>query len=170
MSLIRRRWSISGEHSLRSVVNAVSYLVRMNSRACLCYKRKKFLSRDRRVFSFNFFFFAAAHFHFALVAARISHFLPATTEFSCSFSNMKIFLLCFLSLALDLFCPFSRWASLACRLLSPFLCLSQALYSKFVDMTTQIQKKFPLSVFVVIDIFRCLCFTRRGWLCHFPPK
>ena len=28
---------------------------------------------------------------------------------------------------------------------------SQALYSKFVDMTTQIQKQFPLSVFVVID-------------------
>ena len=27
----------------------------------------------------------------------------------------------------------------------------QALYSKFVDMTTQIQKQFPLSVFVVID-------------------
>ena len=44
-------------------------------------------------------------------------------------------LLCFLSLALDLCCPFSRWASLACRLLSLFLCLSLALYSKFVDMT-----------------------------------
>ena len=44
-------------------------------------------------------------------------------------------LLCFLSLALDLCRPFSRWASLACRLLSLFLCLSLALYSKFVDMT-----------------------------------
>ena len=44
-------------------------------------------------------------------------------------------LLCFLSLALNLCCPFSRWASLACRLLSLFLCLSLALYSKFVDMT-----------------------------------
>ena len=44
-------------------------------------------------------------------------------------------LLCFLSLALDLCRPFSRWASLACRLLSLFLCLSPALYSKFVDMT-----------------------------------
>ena len=47
----------------------------------------------------------------------------------------KKFLLCFLSLALDLCRPFSRWASLACRLLSLFLCLSLALYSKFVDMT-----------------------------------
>ena len=44
-------------------------------------------------------------------------------------------LLCFLSLALDLCRPFSRWASLACRLLSLFLCLSLALYSKFVNMT-----------------------------------
>ena len=71
-------------------------------------------------------------------------------------------LLCFLSLALNLCRPFSRWASLACRLLSLFLCLSLALYSKFVDMTiylslilltTRIQKKFPLSVFVFIDSF-----------------
>ena len=71
-------------------------------------------------------------------------------------------LLCFLSLALDLCRPFSRWASLACRLLSLFLCLSLSLYSKFVDMTinlslilqkkkTRIQKHFPLSVFVFID-------------------
>ena len=72
------------------------------------------------------FFFTAAHFHLALVAARISHFVTAVTK-KC--------LLCFLSLALDLCRPFSRWASLACRLLSLFLCLSLALYSKFVDMT-----------------------------------
>ena len=43
--------------------------------------------------------------------------------------------LCFLSLALDLCRPFSRWASLACRLLSLFLGLFLALYSKFVDLT-----------------------------------
>ena len=47
----------------------------------------------------------------------------------------KKYLLCFLSLALDLCRRFSRLASLACRLLSLFLCLSPALYSKFVDMT-----------------------------------
>ena len=35
------------------------------------------------------------------------------------------------------------------RLLSLFLCLSQAVYSKFVDMTTQIQRQFPVSVFVL---------------------
>ena len=32
-------------------------------------------------------------------------------------------------------CFSSHWASLTCRLLSLFLCLSLALYSKFVDMT-----------------------------------
>ena len=80
------------------------------------------------------FFFTAAHFHLALVAASISHFVTAATKFSCCSSNKKC-LFCFLSLALDLCRPFSRWASLACRLLSLFLCLSLALYSKFVDMT-----------------------------------
>ena len=50
--------------------------------------------------------------------------------------------------------------SLACRLLSLFLCLSLALFSKFVDMTinlslilqtTRIQKQLPLSFIVFID-------------------
>ena len=36
--------------------------------------------------------------------------------------------------------------------------------------TTRIQKKFPLSVFIFIDFSSCLFFTRRGWLCDFPPK
>ena len=56
-----------------------------------------------------------------------------------------------------------------------FLCLSLALYSKSVDMTinlslkllpTRIQKKIHLSVVIL----SCLYFTRRWWLCHFPPK
>ena len=80
------------------------------------------------------FFFTAAHFHLALVAASISHFVTAATKFSCCSSNKKMSPF-FLSLAPDLCRPFSRWASLACRLLSLFLCLSLALYSKFVDMT-----------------------------------
>ena len=53
------------------------------------------------------------------------HFVPPTNK--CR--------LCFLSLALDLRRSFSRWASLACRPLSLFLCLSLALFSKFVEMT-----------------------------------
>ena len=76
------------------------------------------------------FFFTAAHFFLALVAASIFHFVTAATKFSCCSSNKE----CFLSLALDLCRPFSGWVSLACRLLSLFLCFSPALYSKFVDM------------------------------------
>ena len=40
-----------------------------------------------------------------------------------------------LSLVLALCRSFSRWAALACRLLSLFLCLPLPLYSKFLDMT-----------------------------------
>ena len=49
------------------------------------------------------------------------------------FFQQKKCLLSFLSLALDLSRPLSRWASVACRPLSLFVCLSLALYSKFVD-------------------------------------
>ena len=110
------------------------------------------------VFSFPIFF-TAAHFHLALLVASISHFVTTATKLSCCCFQQKnvSFVFC---LALDLCRPLSRWASLACCLLSLFLCLSLALYSKFVDMTinlslilhkTRIQKQFPLSVFVVID-------------------
>ena len=73
-----------------------------------------------------------------------------------SSQQKKCFLCFFFCLALYLCRRFSRWASLACRLLSLFLCLSLALYSKFVDMTidlslilktTRIQNnfRFPFS-------------------------
>ena len=79
---------------------------------------------------------------FILVAASISHFHTAATNFHVVHSNKKC-LLCFFSLDVAL-----------------FLCLSLSLYSKFVDMTinlrlilktTRIQKYFPLSVFVFIE-------------------
>ena len=54
---------------------------------------------------------------FTLVAASISHFLTSATKFSCCSSNRKC-LLCYFSLALAHCRSFSRWASLACRLLS----------------------------------------------------
>ena len=111
----------------------------------------------------HFFFSwqAATHFPLTLVAASISHFLAAVTKFPCCSSNKKKCLL-FLSLTLDLCRPFSRWASLACRLISLFLCLSLVLYSKLwtwrwiycklnTFKTTRIQKQLPLSVFVFID-------------------
>ena len=78
----------------------------------------------------------------ALVTASVSHFVTAATKFSCCSSNKKKCFLCFLSLALDLCRPFSRWASLACHVLSLFLCPSFALYSKFVDMTINLSLYF----------------------------
>ena len=125
----------------------------------------------------HFFFTALIFTLHVLVAARISHFVTAATKFFMLFLQQKNVSFVFLSLALDLCCPFSIWASLACRLLSLFLCLSLALYSKFGDMTislslilwtTRIQKQFPL--FVFHRLFSCLCFTRRRSLCDFPPK
>ena len=70
------------------------------------------------------------------------HWRPLAWHFSFCHRPYKLFLLfwtkkcllCFLSLALNSCRPFSRWASLAYRPLSLFLCLSLALYSKLVDM------------------------------------
>ena len=112
---------------------------------CRCFARLRTTMNFQKLLSYTFyggnvervlihFFFTAAHFHLALLTASSSHFVTAATKFSCCSSNKKC-LLCFLSLALDLCRPFSRWASLACCPLSLFLCLSPALYSKFVDMT-----------------------------------
>ena len=95
------------------------------------------------LFSFSIFF-TNAHFHLALVAARIFYFLPATSKFLCCSSNKKRSPLS----------TFSRLAALACCL------ISLALFSKFVVMTinlslilqmTRIQKQYPLYVFVLID-------------------
>ena len=72
------------------------------------------------------FFFTAAHFYLALVAASISHFVTPATKFSCCSSNKKMSPW-FLIPRSRLCPPLSRWASLACHLLSLFLCLSQLL-------------------------------------------
>ena len=99
------------------------------------------------------------------VVRVLVHFFPLPLIFTLHYWGPLAFLI--LSPALQIFFlnlrpPFSRWASLACRALSLFLCLSLTLYSKFVDMTiylslilltTRIQKKFPLSVFVFFDSF-----------------
>ena len=49
--------------------------------------------------------------------------------------NVSFVFCFFLSLTLNLSLSFVRWASLACLLLSLFLCLSLSLYFKYVDMT-----------------------------------
>ena len=57
------------------------------------------------------FFFTAAHFHLALVAASISNFVTTATKFSCCSSNKKMSPLFFISRS---------------RSLSPFFSLSLA--------------------------------------------
>ena len=75
-----------------------------------------------------------------------------------------------LSSALALCRSFSRWNSLACRPLYFFLC------SKFVDMTINLTldnkdtETISAFRFRLYWLFSCLCFTRRRWLCDFPPK
>ena len=110
------------------------------------------------VFSFTFFV-TAAHFLLALVVASISHFVTAATKFSCCSSNKKnVSFVFYLSLQITvaLFLFEFRWPAA----FSLFLCLSLALYSKFVDMTinlslilqkTGIKKQFPLSAVVFTD-------------------
>ena len=94
-----------------------------NFQKLLCYTL--FGGNVVRVFV-HLFFHCRSFSPCILFATCISHFVTAATKFSCCSSNKKKCLLCFF---------FSRWAWLACRLLSLFLCLSLALYSKFVDMT-----------------------------------
>ena len=129
------------------------------------------------VFLFTFFslpFILALHWWslaFLILSSPLQNFHVVLPTKKCLF--------CFLSLAVDFCCPFSRWASLACCLLSLFLCLSLALYSKFVDMTitpslilekTRIPRHIVAFRFRLHWLFSCLCFTRRGWLCDFPSK
>ena len=70
----------------------------------------RFMEEMLYVFSFTFFF-TAAYFHLALVAASISHFVTAATQFSCCSSNKKMSPLFFISRS---------------RPLSPFFSLSFA--------------------------------------------
>ena len=136
----------------------------------------RFMEEMLRVFPFTFFF-TAAHFHFALVAASISHFVTAATKFSCCSSNKNMSSLFFISRS---------------KSLSPFFSLSFAgqpptfsFSLSFSCYIFQICGHDNLSKFNTLDntdtetisvfrfrllFFYCLCFTRRWWLCDFPPK
>ena len=68
---------------------------------------------------------------FVHLAASISYFLTAATNFSCWLSFLSFVFYLSLSLSVAIF---SGWPSLACHLLSLFLCFSLSLYSKLVDV------------------------------------
>ena len=89
---------------------------------CRCFARLYTTWNFQKLLSYTFFggnvvrvlvhfFFTAAHFHLALVAASISHFVTAATKFSCCSSNKKMSPLFFISRS---------------RSLSPFFSLSFA--------------------------------------------
>ena len=111
---------------------------------CCCFARlqretsrnflvTRFMEEMSYVFSFTFFSLPLIFtLHWWPLAFLILS--PPLQNFHVVLPTKKC-LLCFLSLTLDLCHPFSRWASLACRLLSLFLSLFLALYSKFVDTT-----------------------------------
>ena len=71
------------------------------------------------------FFFTAAHFHLALVAASISHFVTAVTKFSCCSSNKKSVSFFYLSfwISVALFLIELRWPAAYFLFFSMFLLL-----------------------------------------------
>ena len=89
------------------------------------------------VFSFTFFSLPLNFTQCIAWPLAFLVFSPPLQNFHVVLPTKKC-LLCCLSLSLDLCCPFSGWASLACRLLSLFLCLSLPLFSKFVDVTVNL--------------------------------
>ena len=103
---------------------------------CRCFARLQrqtsrnfFMEEMSYVFSFPFFFTPLIFsLHWWPLALS-----PPLQNFHVVLPTKK-FLLCFLSLALDLCPPFSLWVSLACRFFSFSLSFSYSI-SKFVDMT-----------------------------------
>ena len=92
--------------------------------------------REEMLYVFSFTFFS-------LPPIFTSHWWPLAflilplplQNFYVVLSTKKMSPLLFLNSRSRSLSPFSCLASLNCRLLSPFLCLSLVLYSKFVDMT-----------------------------------
>ena len=120
----------------------------------ICLISKKATLHMQQTFFVHFF---AVSLHDYNVKLPETFLTAATKLLSCCSSNKKMSPL--LSLALDIFRPFSLFISLACRLLSLFLCRSHSIFQicghainlSLILQTTWIQKQFPLSVFVFID-------------------
>ena len=130
---------------------------------------ESFSWRKCRTCSRSLLFFTAAHFLPALLAASIV--TPAFHVMSFFVFLLSLF---FISRSRSL----SSFFSLSFAGLPLFLCLSLALYSKFVDKTINLKNTLENTNVETISTFRfrlyclysCLCFKRRGWLCNFPPK
>ena len=124
------------------------------------------------------FFFTAAHFLLALVAAGISPLSTPLQSFHVVLPTKNVSFVLFLSLTLDLCRPFSRCVSMACRVLSLSLYFSCSTFqicahdneSKLNTLDNTDTETISAFRFRLYWLFSCLCFTRRRWLCDFPPK
>ena len=103
-----------------------------------------------------FFFFFHCRSFSPLVAESISHFLTAATKFSCCSSNKKR-LFCFSSLAYFLFISVFLFSYI----------LNSWTWQSIDNTDTETISAFRFRLYLP---FNCLCFTRREWLCDFPPK
>ena len=137
------RWKTTiGVISKNNFARAAHYFLYIS---CCCFARlqretlrnflvTRFMEEMSYVFPFTFFHCRSfppcigGHWHFSFQS-------PPLHKIFMLFFQQKNVSFGFSSLALNPCRPFSRWASLVCRPLSLFLCLSLALYSKFVDMT-----------------------------------
>ena len=119
-------------------------------------------------------FFTAARFHLALVANSISHFVTAATKFSCCSSNKNMSPLFFISLS-PFFSFELRWPavhflfslSFSCSI---FLICAHDNLSKLKTLDNTDTESSSAFRFRLYWLFCCFCFTRRRWLCDFPPK
>ena len=100
------------------------------------------LWRKCRTCSRSTFFSLPAHFHLALVATGISHFVTVATKFSCCSSNKKMSALFFISRS---------------RPLSPFFSLSFA----------GLPPTFSFSLSFSCSIFQSCCNKRKKKLVHY---
>ena len=109
-------------------------------------------------------FSTAAHFHLALlVAASISHFVTATTNFLIFESPSPFFSLTFAGLPPT----FSFSLSFSCSI---FQICGRDNLSKLNTLDNTDTEKISAFLFRLYWLFCCLCFTRHCWLCDFPPK
>ena len=168
-----RKGLISKSNFARAAHFFSTFLCRCFARLQRETSRNLFMEEISYVFSFS-----AAHFLLALVDASISHFVTAATKFSCS-SNQKMSPLFFISHSRSLSpffslsfaglpATFSSSLSFSCSIYIPNLWTWQLIQAKYFRQHGYRNNfRFPFSSLLS---FSCLCFTRRGWLCDFPPK
>ena len=123
-------------------------------------------------------FFTAAHFLLTLVAASFSHFVTTATKFHVVLPTQKMPPLFFISRSRSLSPFFSLSFAGLPPTLSFSLIFSHSIFqicghdnqSKLNTLDNTDTETISAFRFRLYWLFSCLCFTRRGWLCDFPPK